>query len=302
MLLSLAIAFSTLLLGIEQSMASTAPRPAASVPTRGIYLRQEAAQTPRRLDPLVTNSLRVGVNTMVIDLWRRSKNYEKGIEQIQSAGIEYVPRITVFPDGGTAEQVRSRAYWEKKYKLVDYALSLGAKEIQLDYIRYSSKTRASRQNALDIREVLRFFNRRIHARGAHLQIDVFGEAAHRPSLHIGQDMKLFEPLVDSICPMVYPSHYEPYKRHATRPYDTVFDSLTALKEQLGASDVTVLAYVELFNYRYPMSAQQRARYIRAQLRAVREAGVRGWIAWSAGNHYELLFEVLDQLRHGAKKA
>ena len=267
--------------------------------TQGIYVRQATAQTRAKLDHLINNSLQVGVNTMVVDLWTPSTQYERAIEKIQKHGIRYVPRITVFPKGGTHEQVSNRQYWEKRWKLAEYALRLGAKDVQLDYIRYSSKTEASPQNALNIREVLRFFKKRVGERGAQLQIDVFGEVSHGPSLHIGQDMKLFAPEIDAVCPMVYPSHYQPYRKHAQLPFETVYGSLTALKEQMGDSAVPVLAYIELFNHRFRMNVGERVQYIRAQLRAVRKAKAEGWLAWSAGNHYDLLFEILRRFRDRA---
>lgn len=269
---------------------------------QGIYLQQFTAQAPKRLERLITTSLEVGVNTMVVDIDRPTPNYKKGIQRIQDHGIRYVPRITMFPHGGNHEQVSSQDYWEERWKLAKYALDLGAKDIQLDYIRYSSKREASPDNAINIREVLRFFKKRVNERGANLQIDVFGEVSHRPSLHIGQDMRLFANEIDAVCPMVYPSHYEPFEEHAQLPYETVFDSLTALKKQMGDQQVPVLAYIELFNYRFPMNAEERIKYIRAQLRAVREADAEGWLAWSAGNRYDLLFEILRRFRDDAASA
>lgn len=269
---------------------------------QGIYLQQYTAQAPKRLDRLINTSLEVGVNTMVVDLDRPSPNYKKGIQRIQDHGIRYVPRITMFPHGGNHEQVSNQDYWEQRWKLAKYALDLGAKDIQLDYIRYSSKSEASPSNAINIREVLRFFKKRVNERGAHLQIDVFGEVSHGPSLHIGQDMRLFANEIDAVCPMVYPSHYEPFEEHAQLPFETVFDSLTALKKQMGDQQVPVLAYIELFNYRFPMSSAERVKYIRAQLRAVREADAEGWLAWSAGNRYDLLFEILRRFRDDAASA
>ena len=266
---------------------------------QGIYLQQYTAQDPKRLDRLLNTSLEVGVNTMVVDLDRPSPNYKKAIQRIQDRGIRYVPRITMFPHGGNHEQVSSQAYWEQRWKLAKYALDIGAKDIQLDYIRYSSKSEASPNNAINIREVLRFFKKRVNEHGAHLQIDVFGEVSHGPSLHIGQDMRLFANEIDAVCPMVYPSHYEPYEERALLPYETVFDSLTALKKQMGDQQVPVLAYIELFNYRFPMNATERVKYIRAQLRAVRAADAEGWLAWSAGNRYDLLFDILRRFRDDA---
>ena len=264
--------------------------------TQGIYLQQNTAQTPKRLDRLIDKALDVGINTLVVDLFTQQKGYRKAVEHIHERGLRYVPRIVMFADGGNHEQVNNRAFWEERWKLAQYALELGAKDIQLDYIRYSSKTAASPQNALDIREVLRFFRKRINERGARMQIDVFGEVGYGPSMHIGQDMGLFATEVDAVCPMVYPSHYEPYEEHAQQPFETVHSSLLGLQRQMGSSKVPVLAYIELFNYRYKLTPEQRIDYIRAQLRAVKEASADGWIAWSAGNHYDVLFDVLRRYR------
>jgi hypothetical protein len=145
-------------------------------------------------------------------------------------------------------------------------------------------------------EVLRFMKKRVNERGGRLQIDVFGEVGYGPSLHIGQDMSLFAPEIDSVCPMVYPSHYEPYEEHFQQPYQTVHSSLVGIQKQMGAARVPVLAYIELFNHRFKLSSEARVEYIRAQLRAVREAKAEGWIAWSAGNRYDVLFDLLRRYR------
>jgi hypothetical protein len=272
---------------------------AAPFKTQGIYLQQYTAQTPKRLDRIIDNALDVGVNTLVVDLFSQQKGYRNAIQHIQERGLRYVPRIVMFADGGNREQVHNREFWEERWKLAQYALELGAKDVQLDYIRYSSKTTASPQNALDIREVLRFFRKRLNERGARLQIDVFGEVGYGPSMHIGQDISLFAPEIDAVCPMTYPSHYEPYQERAQQPFETVHSSLVGLQRQMGSSKVPVLAYIELFNYRYKLNPEQRVEYIRAQLRAAREASAEGWIAWSAGNHYEILFDVLRRYRDQA---
>jgi hypothetical protein len=276
-----------------------AAQPKAVFRTQGIYLQQYTAMTPKRLEHLMDNALDVGIDTLVVDLWSRQNNYKKAIERIQERGLKYVPRITMFADGGNHEQVHDRAVWEDRWQLAQYALELGAKDIQLDYIRYSSKNSASPQNALDIREVLRFFKKRINERGGRLQIDVFGEVGYGPSLHIGQDMSLFAPEIDGVCPMVYPSHYRPYEEHLHQPYETVHSSLVGIQRQMGATKVPVFAYIELFNHRFKLTTDERVDYIRAQLRAAREARAHGWIAWSAGNRYDILFDLLRRYRADA---
>ena len=271
-----------------------APAISDAVLVRGIYVSQPTLESPKKLDHLIQSSLEVGVNTFVVDLWVPSSRYVKTIERLTKFGIRYVPRITVFPHGGSPEQIRSQRYWESRWKLVDYALKLGAKDIQLDYIRYRSRNDASPKNAADILKVIQFFQKRIHERGARLQIDIFGEAAHAPSLHIGQDMGLFASSIDGVCPMVYPSHYQPYAKRAKIPYKTVRDSLEALKVQLGTQPVKIYAYIELWNHRYRLELGERVNYVREELRAVSDAKVHGFYAWSASNKYDLLFEILKR--------
>jgi len=279
------------------SAGAAAEAPPAPFQTQGIYVQQFTALDPDKLEHLIKESLEVGVNTLVVDLWWPSAKYKKAVERIVQSGLRYVPRITMFPGGGTHEQIINQRYWEKRWQLAQFALDMGAKDIQLDYIRYSSKQAASPLNALNISEVLRFFKKRINERGAQLQIDVFGEVGLAPSMHIGQDIGIFSPDIDAVCPMVYPSHYTPYAEHALKPYETVYGSLVSLKRQMGKQQVPVLAYIELFNFRHSMNTVERVKYIRSQLRAVREARAEGWLAWSAGNHYDLLFEILRQFKH-----
>jgi hypothetical protein len=262
------------------------------LPVRGIYVQQQTAQNPKKLRQLINNAQAVGLNTFVVDLWSRSPRYKTAIRTILEAGIRYVPRVTLFPHGGSREQVANRALWEKRWQLVEYAIGLGAKDVQLDYIRFSSKNSASPENAKKIQEVVRFFRQRIAARGARLQIDIFGEVAHAPSTRIGQDIGLLAPDLDAVCPMLYPSHFEPYVERAKTPYKTVYGALAALAKQTKGHDLPVFAYIEPFNYRYRMSDEQRIEYLRAQLEAVEDAGAQGYYVWSVGNYYDLLFELL----------
>jgi hypothetical protein len=292
-LLALSLFFQT------NSAAAGADAPAHPFKTQGIYVQQYTALNKAKLDHLINSSLEVGINTLVVDLWWPSKNYKAAIQRIQEHGLRYVPRITMFEGGGTREQITNQQYWEERWKLAKYAIDLGAKDVQLDYIRYSSKNAASPNNALDIREILRFFKKRINEHGAQLQIDVFGEVGLAPSMHIGQDISVFAPEIDKVCPMVYPSHYEPYQEHALKPYETIYTSLMGMKRQMGNQQVPILAYIELFNFRHPMNTVERVKYIRAQLKAVRDAQGEGWLAWSAGNHYDLLFEILRQFKDEA---
>jgi hypothetical protein len=276
-----------------------AARPAAarseeSLAVRGIYVQQLTVQDEKRLNELIEKAKAAGFNTFVVDLWRRSPDYAKAIATIQAAGLHYVPRITMFPDGARPEQIASRPLLENRWRLVDFALKLGATDIQLDYIRFSSRNLPSEENANKVREVIRFFRQRIQQRGARLQIDVFGEVSYGPSVRIGQDMRLFAPELDAVCPMLYPSHFEPYKETAKAPYETVHGALMALERQTKAHPLPMYPFIEHFNYRHRMTEAERATYFEAQLEAVLNSSAQGFYIWSVGNYYDIPFAVLER--------
>jgi hypothetical protein len=199
----------------------------------------------------------------------------------------------MFPGGGTHAAITNEAVWQRKYELVKEAVALGASQIQLDYIRYNTKQKPSSENAKNIHKIIQWYKAKLSAMHVPLQIDVFGIASFGESKYIGQNIKLFSESVDAICPMVYPSHYEPFAEHYATPYETVYDSLTSIKEQFDNDmPIKMYAYIELSNYHYSMSGEKRKAYIKAQLKAVHAAGADGWYAWSPHNRYDYLFEVL----------
>lgn len=271
---------------------------------KGLYLTEYTALIPKKMQYFIQQAKELGVDTFVIDTEFKNTRYEKNIKLVKDNGIRFVARITVFPDGGTPAQVKSRAYWEKCWKNVQYALSLGASEIQLDYIRYKASQKPSPQNAKDIFQVIQFFKDKMKSTGIPLQLDVFGISTIKPSVWIGQNLPLFATAVDALNPMVYPSHFEPFRIHAVTPYETVNSSIHYLKKQLGeeAKRVRIYAYIEQTNYRYPLTYQQKLKYFAAQMKGAQDAGVTGWYVWSPNNKYNVLFQVLRDARNGSSSA
>lgn len=211
-------------------------------------------------------------------------------------GLRYVARIVVFPHGGTHAQVNNQKIWAAKLALAKKAISFGANAIQLDYIRYQAGPPATIAKAENIKTVVAYFKRELAAYHVPLQMDIFGIAAEKPAYTIGQDAKLLSGVVDAFCPMVYPSHYEPYMRHAVHPYRTVYTSIAKLKQQLkdDHTDTHVYAYIELYNYRYKLSAASKLNYIAAEIKGAKAGGANGYYVWSPNNHYAPLFQVLAQ--------
>lgn len=263
---------------------------------KGIYLTQFVLENPKKLNYLIQESKATGINTFIVDHEYPSSHFAPAVAKVKAAGIKVVTRIVVFSNGGNAAQVRSHAHWEKKWKLMDHAINAGTDTIQLDYIRYSSKSSANPQHAKDIHEVIKWFKQKINARNVAMEIDVFGEVSYYPSMHIGQDIKLFADSIDGVNPMVYPSHYWPYQKYSAQPYKTVNDSLNKMTGQFnGKPPFKIHAFIEATNYHYlkKTTNAQKQKYLLQQIRAVEDAKhVSGWYVWSANNVYDNLFEVL----------
>lgn len=263
---------------------------------KGIYITQSSLENTGLITYLIEHSKASGINTFIVDMDKPSRKYRENIKLLKNNGIQYVARVVIFPNGGgTPAEVSSPAYWAKKYRLIEEATALGAQQIQLDYIRYNTAQRSSHENAKNILKVIQFYKERLLSKNIPLQIDVFGVSSFGESTHIGQNIVLFSKSVDVICPMVYPSHYEPYLEHAVRPYETVYESLSAIKEQFdNKMTVKLIPYIELSNYRYRLSSNKKLDYIYAQIRAAENAGADGWYAWSPRNQYDNLFRVLEK--------
>lgn len=261
---------------------------------KGIYITESTAENKSYLSYLIENAKKVGINTFVVDLWAPSKLEAANLPLLKENGITYVARIVMYPGGGTQDQVASNAYRDEKYALVEDAVHYGAQAIQLDYIRFNTRQIPSPKNAEKINDIIAWFNAKLDAQKIPLEVDVFGISSFGPSEYIGQDIKVFAPNIDALCPMVYPSHYEPYKIHAVTPYETIANSLSAIRKQFApnALPFKLYPYIEIYNYRYPMTEDQKIQYIQAELRAVNDSKADGWYVWNPRNHYDILFKVL----------
>lgn len=263
---------------------------------KGIYLTQYMLEKPDKLNSLLRESKATGINTFVVDHEYYSSRYAPAVAKVKAAGIKVVGRIVVFSDGGNEKQIHSQAHWEEKLKMVDDAIKSGVDSVQLDYIRYSSKEPANPQHAKDIYKIIKWYKEKINAKHVPMEIDIFGEVSYYPSMHIGQDIKMFSDSVDGVNPMVYPSHFWPYQKYSADPYKTINNSLNALLKQFnGNPPFKVHAFIEAANYHYlkKTSNAEKQKYLLQEIRAVEDAkGVAGWYVWSANNVYDNLFEVL----------
>jgi hypothetical protein len=283
--LALTLLFSLILLSFNL--------PVFAESIKGIYVMQSSLENTNFINYLIRNAKRVGINTFVVDLDIPSRQYRKNIELLKQNNIAYVARIVMFDGGGSHKQITTEDYWKRKYKLVAAAIGYGAEQIQLDYIRYNTRSGSSTEHSKNIYKIVRWYKDQLVSHNIPLQVDVFGISSYGEETHIGQNIPLFAKAVDAICPMVYPSHYTPFSKHVATPYETVYDSLVSIQDQFeGKMPVKLIAYIELSNYHYPLSRAKKLSYIQAQLKAVKDAGADGWYAWSPHNYYDVLFDLL----------
>jgi hypothetical protein len=277
-------------------LLSFAPLSYATV--KGIYISQTTLEDTKYFKYLIENAKEVGINTFVVDMEKPGKRYEKNIALLKENDIKYVARITMFPGGGTHQQITSEEYWKKRYRLVEAAINYGAQEIQLDYIRYNTRSGSSPEHAKNVYKIIRWYKEKLAEQKIPLQIDVFGISSYGEETHIGQNIPMFTQAVDVVCPMVYPSHYTPFQKHFNTPYETVYNSLISIQDQFDDKMPSqLIAYIEMSNYHYPLSVTKKIAYIKAQIKATEDAGSDGWYAWSASNYYDVLFQVLGSSKN-----
>ncbi len=268
----------------------------AATNVRGIYITQSTMVDTEYLSYLVKRAKATGINTFVVDMDAPSKRYRTNLSLLKNNGIRYVARVVIFPGGGTPERISSIPYREKKLTLIKTAVAYGADAIQLDYIRYNTARKASSQHAIDVNNVIAWFKERLKPHNIPLEVDVFGITSFGEEKHIGQNVVTIAQNADVICPMNYPSHFQPFAFHSARPYETVFNALNAMHEQFEKNNkkpAKIIAWIETSNYHYAFSSATKQKYIRSQIRAVNDAKVSGWYAWSAGNQYDNLFRTLE---------
>jgi hypothetical protein len=186
--------------------------------------------------------------------------------------------------------------------------SLGADEIQFDYIRYPTssnirETSAGPGHTETIRhEIITDFlaraQRELKPFNVLLSIDVFGIIGWgRPEdiQMTGQNIVDLAKYCDVISPMIYPSHfYGPFQgiaRPADQPFELVSESYRRFSNLLKNSDVTIRPWIQAFPYRTSVFDKT---YILEELRALAQSKSPGWLLWSSGNVYHVSWKALAQ--------
>ena len=209
--------------------------------------------------------------------------FKELVSDLKSRGIYTIARIVCFrdeqwsslnpdlaiqhKDGGLWKDSGGRTWldpydrgaWEYISDIAEEAVLLGFDEIQLDYVRFPTDGRigdisyGSAAEETSKTEIISEFLKSLRAELAEddvrLSADVFGIIAlsRSDSVAIGQDTALLLDSTDSICPMIYPSHFANKRQNGVGqyingvlfeapdldPYGVVYNALMEFKRYLN---------------------------------------------------------------------
>ena len=233
-------------------------------------------------------------------------------------GVRVSLRVACFHDPWSAKrapELSIKGYWGGPYPvgwldpgdaaaqqyiadIVTEVISLGADEINLDYVRYpvdgglgnadfhlkdTGRTRVG---------VITDFVKKIHAiTQAHhvpLSLDIFGVTATGQQIDIdnlGQDIGKLAPNAEALMPMVYPSHYGKgymgWAEPGNHPEIIAIGTKAAIAREKGASAV-IRPWLQAFNYKSP---DYSPKYLAQETVEAQRGGGVGYAMWNPGGWY-----------------
>lgn len=205
------------------------------------------------------------------------------------------------------------ANWDYLIEIANEAIERGVDEIQFDYVRFPTGSSVEGTTPYfgqtgtvpERYEAINRFVRTARAaiqdtRGVPISCDIFGivVTSQLDGSNLGQDWETIGLAgADSVCPMIYPSHYAlgtrlngvTYDAPDLYPYEIMVSVLgtgSAAWNQEGYS--TVRPYVQAFTASY-IGEGNYMEYdytaINDQIRAIQDAGLEEYILWNAAGEY-----------------
>ena len=248
---------------------------------------------------------------------KRYYNAEQAVAKIHAAGLYLIGRIVTFEDpllseGDPALAVRradgsrwlnnsglgwtnpyDKRVWKYNVDVAVQAAKLGFDELQFDYVRFPSDGDLSQIRypgahtqpmGWTIPMFLKYARSRLKPLGVRLSVDVFGLSATR-DLGIAQFPRRIAPFVDTIYPMVYPSHYVPGEYNIidpdSRPGTTVAYSLRDFRDKLTGRKTMLVPWLQDFSLRRTYTLAD----VQDQIQAARLEHVKGFMLWNAEGVY-----------------
>ncbi|MBN2040080.1 MAG: hypothetical protein JW864_08575 [Spirochaetes bacterium] len=274
---------------------------------KGIYLNVYSARNFNRLSDFIERSKNTGLNVLVLDVQRGKSDEcavpEENVNYCTKNGFHPIARVVVFQDGLSRYPV-PESIISSRLNVAEDACRKGFKEIQFDYIRFSdykiSRLLTLEEKYTFIENFLKRARKQLQSYNVKIAADVFGRIPLNRNDAIGQKMEVFDRVVDVICPMAYPSHYTWSKKMMSDPYYTVYLTSTSAKNR--SKNAEIVTYIQAFKMKIGKSSLTYEKYIEEQIKAVHDAGVKGFILWNASQKYEEPFNVMENYYKGTKEA
>jgi hypothetical protein len=239
------------------------------------------------------------------------------VKKVHAAGLYLIGRVVVFEDPALTSRKPGLAIrhrnggiwtnsgglgWSNQYdeRVWDYNLDIaeaaaraGFDEIMFDYIRFPTDGpiedavwpgRVNERKGETLARFLAYARQRLEPLGTRIGAAVFGLAATR-DLGIGQRPRILAPYLDSIYPMVYPSHYTPGEYNIAdpdaSPRATVTMSLRYFRKALRGMPTRLVPWLQDFTlgHRYTLDE------VEAQIAAARKLQSSGYLLWNAAGVY-----------------
>lgn len=224
------------------------------------------------------------------------------------------PELALRDQSGAAVAESSAASWLNPFEeqVWDYleqvalgAAEAGFDEVQFDYVRFPAGGSAQidygpagegKEKWEAVTGFLTEVTSLLHEEGVRCSADVFGTIITNPAdaEYVGQDFVKLAQIVDKICPMVYPSHYAPDSFGLSvpdrQPYETIHAALKYASSSLFGFEADrvncVRPWLQDFTATWVSGhITYGPEELRAQIKAVYDAGYTDWLLWNAGNKY-----------------
>jgi hypothetical protein len=187
----------------------------------------------------------------------------------------------------------SRGAWKYAVDVGAAAARAGFDEIQFDYVRFPSdgdlsrivyRGRVDEPKGATIARFLAYASRRLHPLGVRVSADVFGLSATH-DLGVGQVPRRLARVVDSLYPMVYPSHYSSGEYGIRDPNQypgrVVEHSLLDFRRQVKGTHVALIPWLQDFSLGRPYTFIE----VTDQIAAARRQHARGFLLWNPEGDY-----------------
>lgn len=206
--------------------------------------------------------------------------------------------------------LRNQEYWDYLLEIAVEAIEIGFREIQFDYVRWPSGGDGNIKNIVNlpaanmtsegpyqrseiIGSFLAYAKEKLEPYNVEISADTFGiMGTVKNEQSVGQHLEeIIASELDIISPMIYPSHYWAGTYNQANPnrapYEVVYQSsLDHLTRMEAVGSKTILRpWLQDFNHWEDKSYVYGVEQIHAQLRALKDLGIKEYLFWNASNKY-----------------